>query len=209
MRVIYPYRIFVVSQIRAVVHYTAEVGSTEDSTKGREMPIIIRVLTEADAVAYRALRLRALREDPEAFGSTYAEGAARPLAVTQARLQAPDNTTFGAYESESEGAGSTLVGIVTLVRQDGAKFRHKTEMVGMSVASEARGRGIGRLLVQAVIAYAQATAGVEQIHCTAVTMNAAALSLYRTLGFASYGIERQALKVDDQYWDEELLALRW
>lgn len=174
------------------------------------MPVIIRVLTEADAVAYRALRLRALREDPEAFGSTYAQEATRPLAVTQARLQVPDNATFGAYDSESDGAGSsTLVGVVTLIRQDGAKFRHKTEMVGMYVASEARGRGVGRLLVQAVIARARATAGVEQIHCTAVTANAPALSLYRALGFASYGIERQALKVDDQYWDEELLALRW
>jgi len=175
------------------------------------MPVIIRVLTEADAVAYRALRLRALCEDPEAFGSTYAQEAARPLAVTQARLQVPDNATFGAYEGESDGAGgsSTLVGIVTLIRQDGAKDRHKTEMVGMYVASEARGRGIGRLLAQAVIARAQATAGVEQIHCTAVTVNAAALSLYRTLGFESYGIERHALKVGDRYWDEELLALRW
>ena len=174
------------------------------------MPVIIRVLTEPDAVAYRALRLRALREDPEAFGSTYTQEAARSLAVTQARLQVPGNATFGAYESESDGAGrSTLVGIVTLIWQDGAKDRHKTEMVGMYVASEVRGRGIGRLLVQAVIARAQATAGAEQIHCTAVTANAAALSLYRTLGFEPYGIERHALKVGDQYWDEELLALRW
>lgn len=176
------------------------------------MPVVIRVLTEADAETYRALRLRALRQDPEVFGSTYAQEAARPLAVTQARLQVPDNATFGAYESEGDGAGSsggTLVGIVTLIRQDGAKDRHKTEMVGMYVAPEARGRGIGRLLVQALIARAQATAGVEQIHCTAVTTNAAALSLYRTLGFASYGIERHALKVGDQYWDEELLTLRW
>jgi len=174
------------------------------------MPVTIRVLTEADAVAYRALRLRALHEDPEAFGSTYAQEAARPLAVTQARLQVPDNATFGAFDNGSDGAGSsTLVGIVTLIRQDGEKDRHKTEMVAMYVASEARGRGIGRLLVQAVIARAQATAGVEQIHCTAVTANAAALSLYHALGFASYGIERHALKVGDQYWDEELLALRW
>jgi len=192
------------------MRYTAGAGNPDDLTKGGEMTVAIRALTEADAVAYRALRLRALHEDPEAFGSTYAQEAARPLAVTQARLQVPDNATFGAYESESDGAGSNiLVGIVTLIRQDGAKERHKTEMVGMYVASEVRGRGIGRLLVQAVIAHAQRTMGVEQIHCTAVTANAAALSLYRTLGFESYGTERYALKVGDQYWDEELLALRW
>ncbi len=31
----------------------------------------IRPLTEADAAAYRQIRLRGLREDPAAFGSSY------------------------------------------------------------------------------------------------------------------------------------------
>jgi len=41
-----------------------------------------------------------------------------------------------------------------------------------------------------------------------VTTNEAALQLYLSLGFASYGIEHGALKLGDKYLDEDLLFLR-
>jgi hypothetical protein len=40
-----------------------------------------------------------------------------------------------------------------------------------------------------------------------VTVQAAALSLYRSLGFESYGRERRALKIGDRYLDEEHMIL--
>jgi hypothetical protein len=40
----------------------------------------IRALTEADAGIFWAVRLRALRDEPEAFGRDYEETRDRPLA---------------------------------------------------------------------------------------------------------------------------------
>jgi hypothetical protein len=80
------------------------------------MPMEIRSLTEADAVAYRAVRLRALQEDTDAFGSSFAEEAARPLLhpVERFRAQAAtDGFSLGAWD------GRALVGIVTVVREPG------------------------------------------------------------------------------------------
>ena len=43
------------------------------------MPMSVRVLTRADAAAFRELRLRALKENPEAFTSSYEEAVLQPL----------------------------------------------------------------------------------------------------------------------------------
>jgi ribosomal protein S18 acetylase RimI-like enzyme len=48
---------------------------------------------------------------------------------------------------------------------------------------------------------------LEQITLAVVTTNEAARSLYRSLGFATYGVEPRALKVGERYLDEDLMTL--
>ena len=49
------------------------------SREGSTCLVEIRLLTDADAARWRDLRLRMLREHPDAFGSSYEEALARPL----------------------------------------------------------------------------------------------------------------------------------
>ena len=173
----------------------------------------IRELTEADLDAYWALRLRALREEPEAFGSAYEESKDRPLADVAARLRTiaeAGNFILGAYEySDDDGQpGERLLGIVAFERAPGKKNRHIGDIFQMYVASEARGKGYGRALMEALIARARALDGLEQLILAVVTTNAAAIALYRALGFEVYGVQRKALKLaDDHYLDEQLMVL--
>jgi RimJ/RimL family protein N-acetyltransferase len=163
----------------------------------------IRRLTEADAPAAWPLRLRALREDPEAFGSAYEEVKDRPLEVAAHQLAASDDVfTLGAFE------GDTLVGTVTFVREADQKTRHKGLIVGMYTAPEARGRGIGRALLMEAIARCRALPGLVQLELAVVTENAAARALYRSVGFEPYGCEPRALRVGGRYLDEDLMVLR-
>lgn len=165
----------------------------------------IRLLDERDAEAYRTFRLRALRENPEAFGATYEESANRPLAEVAARLhlddEPPERFTLGAY---AEGA---LAGSVTFSRLQYAKERHKGVITAMFVAPEQRGKGMGRALMEAAITRARKVPGVEQILLSVVTTNTAARALYLALGFESYGQERRALKQNGRYYDEDLMVL--
>ena len=172
----------------------------------------IRELSEDDAASYWALRLRALREEPEAFGSSYEESKERPLADAVERLRAASakgDFTLGAFEDGERGdPGERLVGIVAFVRAPGKKNRHIGDIFSMYVAPEARGKGYGRALVEALIARARTLDGLEQLILAVVTTNAAATALYRALGFEVYGQQRHALKLDDgRYLDEELMVL--
>ena len=75
----------------------------------------------------------------------------------------------------------------------------------MYVRPQARGSGLAAALVQRVIAHGQTL--VEEICVTVVASNAAACRLYSAAGFEQYGLERRALKVGDEYYDELLMAL--
>ncbi len=163
----------------------------------------IRKLTEDDLDALWNIRLRALQDNPEAFGSTYEETLQRGKESFRQRLRQPHAETFytGAFDE-------SLVGIVGFYRESGAKGQHKGYIISMYVAPEQRGRGIGKALVAEAIAQARTIPGLEQLLLSVVTSNTAARRLYRSLGFEVYGLEPHALKQVDQSWDEELMILR-
>lgn len=164
---------------------------------------MIRPLAVPDAAAFQALRLCGLRESPEAFGSTYEEEAGVPLDQVAARLaRGGEDVVFGAVDSEG-----VLVGVAGLRRDSHRKARHRAHVWGMYVAPEARGRGLGRALLEALIAHARTLAGVERLTLSVVPGNQAARSLYLRLGFIPYGLESQAYCLDGTYWDSEHMAL--
>jgi ribosomal protein S18 acetylase RimI-like enzyme len=147
----------------------------------------IRRLTIDDAPDYRALRLRSFREHPEAFTTSWEELEQQPVAETAKRLASADMKWWGAFD---EGR---LAGYVGLDRETRAKSRHKATLVGMYVAPEFAGRGIGRALVDALLGQARAD-GIELIVLTVTENNSKAAQLYERCGFRSFGIEPHAIK---------------
>ncbi len=166
----------------------------------------IRELTEDDADDFRKLRLRALKEHPDAFGSSYEAESAAPLEAVAERLrrnaESGDSFTLGAYR------GNRLVGVVGLFREPREKLRHKGNIWGMYVPSEEQGKGIGKALLSRAIDLARQIPGLEQLHLAVVTRNRRARGLYASLGFETYGVEPRALLVNGEYLDEDHMILR-
>jgi len=89
--------------------------------------------------------------------------------------------------------------MVGLFRQQGLKVRH---IWGMYVTPEGRGHGAARALMLAAIARASTMPDLEQLTLTVVTTNETARNLYLSLQFKVYGVEPDALKLGDRFFDE-------
>ena len=161
----------------------------------------IRRLGPADASEYRELRLRAFRQNPEAFTSSYEEEVLKPVAYSEQRLAATSAARFwGAF------LDGQLVGTVGLDREQRIKNRHKAVVIGMYVAPEVARRGAGRALMEALMADARAS-DLEVLVLTVTRGNAGAERLYLDAGFKSFGIEPRAIKVQNQYFDKNHMFL--
>lgn len=159
--------------------------------------MLTRVLTAADASAFREIRLEGLLRHPDAFGSSHAEEAGRPDVWFQDTLAS--GLVVGCE------IGTRLAGIAGLFIPSAIKMRHRGTLWGMYVTADERRHGVGLALVRAIIASAEGK--VEELTLGVAAHNQSAVSLYRRMGFADYGLDRHALRVDDEYVDEILMKL--
>jgi ribosomal protein S18 acetylase RimI-like enzyme len=157
----------------------------------------IRPLADVDATEYHELRLRALREHPDAFTSSYEEDRLKPLAWARSRLvpstESPHDFVLGAF------ADGKLIGILGMSVEPREKIRHKGHVFGMYVSPEYAGHGVGQKLMNCCIERARGIAGLEQLQLTVTESNIRAKSFYEKAGFQSFGVERNAVKIGERY----------
>ena len=143
--------------------------------------VLVRETVAADWQVLRDIRLEALRDAPTAFGSTYAQEAARDQAHWLKRIAR--GGTFLAYLTDLDT--SDPAGLIGGYPED----PQTVELVSMYVRPGARGRGVGEALVAAVISWA-AGKNAQQVRLWVTQTNAPARALYERCGFALTG-ERQ------------------
>ncbi|MCC2958065.1 GNAT family N-acetyltransferase [Massilia sp. IC2-477] len=143
---------------------------------------LIRRLRPDDGPAYRSIRLRALEDSPEAFGSSLAEEAARPLDSWSARL---DKAAVSGIDcplvAELDG---DAVGLVW-AKVD-ADDPDTVNLYQMWVAPQCRGRGVAAALLDAALAWARER-GAHTVGLGVNCANRAAVSLYERAGFTVLG----------------------
>ena len=143
--------------------------------------IRVRPFEPSEWPRYRDLRLEALREAPDAFGATLAHVSARPDASWRDRLREIDPTTDLPLVAE---VGERFVGLAW-GRVD-ASEPDTVRAYQMWVAPDARGRGAGRALLDAVVGWAE-NLGADRVALSVACGNAGAEALYRASGFAPCG----------------------
>ena len=129
----------------------------------------------------RDVRLRALAEAPYAFATTHSEAASQPDPYWHGMLRQP---AWIAEEKEE------WLGMVRARPED----EETAHLISMWVDPAARGAGVGRRLVEAVVEWAQAQ-GLRRVVLWVAEGNAAAETLYRSTGFVRTG-DRQPLPSD-------------
>lgn len=159
--------------------------------------VTIRRLRAGDAASFKALRLEALRTNPELLRSTFESEDKLDVAWFAGRLE--ETHIVGAFRN------GELVGTVGFSIQQGQPVAHKGRLFGMYVRPSSRNLGVGRLLLGAVLNVAREN--IELIQLSVVRENRAARRLYESAGFLDFGVEIKASKYGDKYYDEALMVL--
>ena len=138
----------------------------------------VRRVQPGDWAVLRDLRLRGLREDPDAFGSTFAETSQRPddhwRAWASDHAEGADGCTLLAFACETAG------GLVRCRREPGR--RAVFGVYSMWVAPELRRRGAGLALLAGVERFAAAHGGRE-LELSVMEDAIPARALYERAGF--------------------------
>lgn len=131
---------------------------------------------------YRDLRLRALRESPDAFGSTHAHEAQRTDDEWASRLTRGVHSSWDlplVAEVSAEPCGLAW----TRINENAPDIAH---LYQMWVAPTGRGKGAGRALLDAAITWAR-LAGAHTLELNVTNGNSKAMRLYERVGFRPIG----------------------
>jgi GNAT superfamily N-acetyltransferase len=141
----------------------------------------IRPSTENDALDLREIRLLALLDEPDAFGSTWSE--ARNDALSAWKQRARDWNYFLAYEYDGDVEGR-VIGMAS--GGDNPHVPGTRWLYGMFVHPNARGTGVARDLVAAVIADTRER-GVATLGLHVTTTLPRPRAFYYKMGFREHG----------------------
>ena len=142
--------------------------------------VLVRATTTTDWQALREIRLQALLDAPDAFASTHAREAA--FGENEWRERASRDGSFIAFLPEvcPAGLGGGYLAEPEVV-----------ELIGMFIRPQARGRGVGRAVIDAIAEWARQQ-GASTVHLWVTETNKHARLLYERCGFTATA-ERQPL----------------
>jgi L-amino acid N-acyltransferase YncA len=147
--------------------------------------------------------------DWPAVEAIYAEGIATRAATFE--TEPPDYAAFDtSHHTEHRLVAledGLVVGWVALAPTSSRPCYAGVAESSVYVAESARGRGVGRALMEAVLASAGA-GGIWTIHAGMFPENAASLALHEGLGFRLVGRFERIARLDDVWRDTVVLELR-
>lgn len=157
--------------------------------------VAVRPLAPDEWPTLKLLRIRALTDSPDSFGTTATEVVGQPDAFWQGwalRAAGDDARVFAAFQ------GDEPLGLASAVRDEEGVGHIGSMWADPSV----RGTGVGALLLDTACGFLSA-AGCDRIELWVTDGNDRAEALYRSRGFARTGT-REPLREGSPLWNVEM-----
>lgn len=164
---------------------------------------LVRQAETKDATPLRKIRLEALENHPESFGSDVDNELDQPISAWKKILD--DQNYNAVFVAESK---STLVGMTGIFIRDRIKLKHTGNIWGVYVQPEWRGSGVADQLIQSSLNWAKEK-GLQQVKLAVITTNSAAIHLYKRCGFREYGMDPNVIQWQGVGYDEILMVFRF
>ncbi len=170
----------------------------------RAMPYTIRPIRPDDAAGVLVLLNSVIREPVnnlmrEPGEPFFNEEEEREFLAGQAMR--PDWCGFVAVTESGE-----CIGIVTIDGKRRPAIRHRGEL-GVTIAENWRGQGVGRALLERAIACARESGVFTRIDLIVLARNETAIRLYERLGFQLEGRRQRAMLRNGEYLDDLMMGL--
>ncbi|MFZ5376774.1 MAG: GNAT family N-acetyltransferase [Patescibacteria group bacterium] len=167
--------------------------------------LVVKRLERSDALAYRALRLKALTIDDDCFLSSFESEKSRSESDFAYELMASCSPPiFGYY---GVFLADQLIGYAQIDTAHLAKKAHIALIFNVFVEPSHRGQHIAENLLNYLISQLKTHTQVEQIRLSLRGSNRRAMSLYKKLGFKIWSINKKSVKWQEKYDDEIEMCL--
>ena len=155
--------------------------TSERATIIEKFMISIRPIAPESVIEFKTIRLCALQESPSAFGSTYARESELTDAEWLQRLQRWNGETGIGFLAVADGLPCGIAG--SLVYSEDSS---RAQLISMWTAPTHRRRGVGKLLVNAIVRWARER-GCQGLYLMVTSGNDSAIAFYEHLGFSFTG----------------------
>jgi phosphinothricin acetyltransferase len=145
--------------------------------------------------------------DAEVVAAIYNHGIAERQATFETRPRRPHEVAAWLEEGRPflvAEDGGEILGFARVSPYSVRKAYAGVGEHGVYVAPAARGRGVGKALLDALAGAAEA-AGYHKLTSRVFTTNAASLALHRAAGFTEVGIQRRHGRLDGEWKDTVLV----
>lgn len=153
-------------------------------------------LNSSDWKQYKEIRLNALKQNPESFGDSCEESML--LSNNEWKKEFEDSKSFILVGSKNKLA----IAMAGAYQEDGEKMKHVAYVWGVYVKKEFRGQGIGKKIMEALLAEITKNKQIEKVDLNVNTLQHSAVKLYEKLGFEIAGTLHKEMKIDGKYFDE-------
>jgi ribosomal protein S18 acetylase RimI-like enzyme len=153
---------------------------------------------------FRDLRLRALKEEPLAFGVSFDEEKRKSESFWRDRLE-----NSGKKNRKEQfvfvGASGKLAAMGIIKYALHQKFLHIVRFSGIYVLPQYRGKGIASKLLENMMGQVFKNKAIRKIKLAVNVTQKSAISLYKKFGFRRSGVAKKEFQIAGKFYDALLM----